>query len=229
MVSLQTAWSGALNEYRYRESELARTKLFDPDGNEVAPTATEGLRLHYRRDGLKPGVHRAVSVDGNYLTAGIRGRATVTSTFDTRREDLSDPDISALRVMNGKGESQSTIGTSDAVHVAFLVADYEEPPGRDVRYDPVRTDATKLSLKAHGSATWTSVPLRIAGGATATATAAFKEALPGGIEFRADIERLLPGYYDLKIESEDRNGNRTELMLEPAFAVSSDRRRAAGR
>jgi hypothetical protein len=83
-------------------------------------------------------------------------------------------------------------------------------------------------VRLHGAQSWTDVPVRITGGAMQPVVDQYKEALPAGIDFRADVQ-LPAGYYDMKIEAQDRSGNHAQLVLEPAFAVvAGARERAVG-
>ena len=94
------------------------------------------------------------------------------------------------------------------------------------RYDPVRIDATKLWVRPHDSAVWNPVSIHVSGGAMEAVTGKLFPTLPGGIEFRGEM-KLPAGYYDVKVQGEDRNGNQTELTIEPAFLMESSRSRAA--
>jgi subtilisin family serine protease len=224
MFTLESKWLGTLNEHRYRASEVSPARLFGPDGNEIAPAVTDFVWTHFPRSSLQAGPHRVLIVNDRYETAGMRGRATATMTFDTRNADITDPEISTLRVMNGKGETRSKISAGDAVQVAFSLADYEVHIYEAGRYDPVRIDATRLSVRPHGSSAWIAAPVRVTGGAMQPVEGKLERRLPLGIEFRADLQ-LAAGAYDLRIEAEDRTGNRTELVFEPAFAVVQTERR----
>ena len=224
MFTLESKWLGTLNEHRYHASEVSPARLFGPDGTEIAPAVTDFIWTHFPRASLQAGPHRVLIVNDRYETAGMRGRATATMTFDTRNADITDPEISTLRVMNGKGETRSKISAGDTVQIAFSLADYEVHIYETGRYDPVRVDATRLSVRPHGSSAWTAAPVRVTGGAMQAVEGELERRLPLGIEFRADLQ-LAPGAYDLRIEAEDRTGNRTELVLEPAFAVVQTERR----
>lgn|GEM_PF-728331 len=229
MLTLQTQWFGPLHENRYYEASSAQTTLFGPDGKEIPPTNVDFIWSNYLRANLQPGPYRVVSVDSHYWTAGVPGRATSTATFDTRNEDITDPEISALRILNGKGETRSRIPLGDTAQIVFRMADYEvacEPPAcnnQTGRYDPVRANATKLWVRPHDSAVWNQMSIRVTGGAMESVTGKLWQTLPGGIEFRSEM-KLAAGYYDVKIHGEDRNGNQTELTIEPAFAVDSGTR-----
>ena len=218
MFTLEMGWFGAMQDFRYRDSELSDVTLYGPDGAAITPSSTDVFWRYYARDNLKPGSYRAVSIDHTYRTAGMPGRATLTATFDPSAADQTEPEISILQVRNGKGEIRSQIAADDTVQILFSLDDYEVQLYQRGRYDPVDTSATHLSLRLHGAQTWTDVPVRITGGAMQPVVDQFKEALPAGIDFRADA-KLSPGYYDMKIEAQDRSGNRAELLLEPAFAV----------
>jgi subtilisin family serine protease len=233
-LTLQTQWFGPLHEHRYYESLAAETKLFGPDGSEIpSPYSVDFLWTYFPLAGLQPGPYRVVSVDSHYRNAGMQGRATSTATFDTRKEDITDPEISTFRVLNGKGETRSRIAAGDTAQIVFSLADYEVTCGLPAcnnqigRYDSVRVDATKLWIRPHGSTVWTPMSLRMTGGATESVTGKLSQTLPGGIEFRSEA-KLPAGYYDVRIQGEDRNGNQTDLTVEPAFAVEAGRGRAVG-
>jgi hypothetical protein len=161
----------------------------------------------------------------------MQGRATATATFDTRKEDITDPEITTFRVLNGKGETRSRIAAGDTVQIVFSLADYELACGipacnnQTGRYDPVRIEATKLSVRPHDSATWNLMSTHVTGGVMETVTGKLSQLLPGGIEFHSEM-KLPAGYYDVRVQGEDRNGNQTELTIEPAFLVESVRSRA---
>jgi hypothetical protein len=141
--------------------------------------------------------------------------------------------------MNGQGRLAQRLEGNANASLFFAVTDLEYPPADQRRFGSTRElkrEATKLSYRAHGTATW--VPLFPVYQGSDPGSVDTLHRFPAGDMYRAElyaVTRAGTDAIDLRIEIEDLAGNRTTWTQSPAILITGNttppplpgRRRAA--
>ncbi|HEX6087697.1 MAG TPA: S8 family serine peptidase [Thermoanaerobaculia bacterium] len=159
--------------------------------------------------------------------AGHASRGEVEVRFGSDRADLEAPTLTALRVLNAQGRLTERLERNGNASLFFAAGDYHYPPAEQRNAmgstRDLKREATRVSFRAHGTATW--IPLTPVHLGSDLGVVLDLRRFPAGEMYRADLSavtRAGADAVDLRIEIEDTAGNRTTWTQSPAIIVSGD-------
>jgi hypothetical protein len=146
---------------------------------------------------------------------GVVGRTWLTMRFGGPQTDKLAPQLTSLLLRDAAGRRQPEHITRDGLtRLTFSAHDSEA-------LDEAKT-TLRIRRTRHGE--WTTLPLTVKGRDQGTPETLGRD--PRGTIFEAELRLSDKGHYDLEMQVEDRSGNVTAVLMEPALAVVDGRGRA---
>ncbi|NOZ47051.1 MAG: T9SS type A sorting domain-containing protein, partial [Chlorobi bacterium] len=157
--------------------------------------------------------------DTNYFVSGKRGKATMYNYFDLSLYDALPPVFNALQIRNSNGKPCELLKTNEQATIHFSLADTYFGAFRNLYYQSILLDSTKVFVKQYQTEEWTEIPYNI------ITEDIIEYGSDGGYYMIAQIPEAFTSFdssaIDLRIVFQDSSYNKTDYSLEPAVAVGN--------
>ena len=222
VIKINVSYIGPLGENRIGDVFSTTFAVYDNNnslihsGNVAGPESGCYLSCIYFE--VDPGIYKTKFLNRGYFVGEQRGKATLTSYFDTEKNDNLPPIISSLKLLNSSDILVDNLLPQEAGKLLFSAGDY-------VYYSPlickrVLEDSTHLFVKQRGSTQWNEVPItKILENYESFNV---KGHYPIGSLYSADLsllQNISDSFIDIKIVIHDNFGNWSEWILEPGFSI----------
>jgi hypothetical protein len=203
---------GYEGEEKYYDYSHSSYMIMDSFGNIISEGELNDLTLSE----LLPDEYTLIIENSNFMFYGLHGNAKLVNNFNTDPELSRPPRIEAFQIRNEDNIPMTNLEHNENGTLLFLLTDtgYID---NEYTYFPVVTDSVKVFYKEHFNELWNEIEVEMIN-EHEEPTWAF------GKVFSANLSELTlidSSAYDLKIYTEDTDGNYTEFSLEPAFVVGS--------
>ncbi|HSN68316.1 MAG TPA: hypothetical protein VLV48_03670, partial [Thermoanaerobaculia bacterium] len=219
---------GPFGETLRSDTVPAYWEMFDAEGNRLSRGIVDPARSIFPQ-GAPAGARLVVRRQWRHQS-GLTTSGTLEVSFAAASSDLTAPTVTSLRVADAAGRTVSRLAAGDAATLHVSAGDLDH--GKRMEPQPTKTDATRVSYRVAGSATWTPLALVLADSESGSTNTL--RHVPAGDIYRADLADATraAGLVDLRIELEDLAGNRVvwtqegALFVGPQGAAPSRARRA---
>ena len=220
-LEIRTGLTGSLGDWHWAmtngtlwamtradDSLIASGTLVSPQ--QIAPPPAPGGRLMASRDGLTVG--------------GQPSRGELEVRFGTSGLDFRAPTLTTFRIVDSAGRLGDTMRLDDPVRLEFSVADWDLTDNTVTQ--PLKREATRVWYRAHGTTEWLPAPVVLAGEDNGSFDTLGR--IPAGDIFRADLSAATAnaGGVDVRVQTEDADGNQATWSQSPAFVVNAGKGRA---
>ena len=211
-VSMATDILGPLGELRVADRPGTSTVVYDANGTRLSSGA-----YSMAVDLTTPSAYRIEVTNQGTLYPGVNKTTTASMSIDSSRADYFPPALTTMMLLDGNGVLVTRLEPHSSGSLLFSAADYIASTGSSGRaYQQIRGEATKVSYRSNGEATWH--PL--------TATQVTEDITnAAGILYRVDLSGVANAnraMVDLKFELVDVAGNTTTVTMAPAFSVGPE-------
>lgn len=193
-----------LGEFRYDDLTLGTYTITNSGGEVVVSGSLADPRSPVE---VPVGVYTSELVTSNNYLRGHRGSVVSRHRYDLSQPFPSSPTVTLYRVLDQRGKLSQTLRHNEngSLRFGFKVIG----PGQPLRV----AESTKVFFRLHGEETWTSVPVQ-----------KIADLENPGSYFSADLSPATTHdsvAIDLRLVSVETDGNSTELLVMPAFAVGN--------
>ena len=229
-------WAGPHGEDRPYDAKRTKADLYDAGGSHIAtaqpapvvPGFLLGPAPAFQMFTPLPvrGAYRLEASTSSFKVSGVPARGTLRVTFDSSKADSAPPMLTSLRINDGNGQTTATVTDPSHATLTFSAVD----PGL-FGFGDLRRERTVVQFRQHGAGAdaWTSKTPVVLTDDVVNITPSAQFRLPDGVLYRVNLgEPGLPlkGAIDVRIRVEDFDDNSMEYVIEPAFVVTPNRRRA---
>lgn len=224
-------WFGPHRELRFHDSSRTRGTISDGEGKVLVSREPSPGSMSFGMSADLPGegTYRFEASTDSFEVAGVPVDATLTSTFDTRKEDWFPPVMTSMRLADGAGRADAVFVAGSAPTLHFSAFDL-----RGDGYGPPAGEKTRVEYRRHVSSRgtqnlWTALSAVEIGD---DLDAEPRMGGPDGLLYRVDLTEIaatLSGPVDLRLIVEDPAGNSISYTLEPGLMIDDGGRRRAVR